>query len=122
MQLETGKTIRVLTNDLTAPSAEIAAIYKRRWEIELFFRWIKQNLKIRSFLGRSENAVRIQIAMALITYLLIKLAHAAQSVITSPLKFTRLLRANLMHRKRLDRLLEPDRLLKINENQLEFQL
>lgn len=51
----------------------IAALYKARWEIELFFKWIKQNLKIKKFLGKSENAVRIQIATALIAYLLVQL-------------------------------------------------
>jgi putative transposase len=49
---------------------EVADLYKRRWAIELWFKWIKQNLKIKSFLGRSENAVKIQILTALITYLL----------------------------------------------------
>lgn len=61
----TGKILRMLTNDLDAPAQEIADLYKRRWAIELFFRWVKQNLKIRQFLGASENAVRIQIAVAI---------------------------------------------------------
>ena len=61
------------TNDLKRPAEEIAELYKRRWEIELFFKWIKQNLKIKRFLGRSENAVKIQIYTALITYLLVNL-------------------------------------------------
>ena len=64
--LDDGKTLRVVTNDLFAPAHEIADLYKRRWAIELFFRWVKQTLKITHFLGRSENAVRIQIACALI--------------------------------------------------------
>jgi putative transposase len=61
------------TNDLNSPAAEIAQRYKERWAIELFFKWIKQHLKIKKFLGRSENAVRIQILTALISYLLIAL-------------------------------------------------
>jgi hypothetical protein len=81
---------------------------KRRWAIELFFRWVKQTLKIRRFLGTSENAVRSQIAVALIAFLLLRLAQAAQQAINSPLVLARLIRANLMHRRRLDRLLETE--------------
>ena len=61
----------LVTNDFTRSAQEVAALYKQRWEIELFFKWIKQNLKIKQFLGRSENAVRTQIYIALITYLLL---------------------------------------------------
>jgi hypothetical protein len=107
VRIETGKVLRILSNDLDAPAAEIAALYKRRWQIELFFRWIKQTLKIKHFLGRSENAVRIQIAVALIAFVLLRLAHAAQSEVESLLTFTRLVRANLMHRRPIDRLLGP---------------
>lgn len=63
----------VVTNDFERPASEIAMLYKSRWDIELFFKWLKQNLKIKRFLGRSENAVRIQIYTALITYLLVAL-------------------------------------------------
>ena len=59
----------------------------RRWAIELFFRWVKQTLKITRFVGASENAVRIQIAVALIAFLLLRLAQAAQTAIQSPLAF-----------------------------------
>ena len=92
MRIETGKVLRILSNDLDAPAQEIAALYKRRWQIELFFRWIKQTLKIRHLLGRSENAVRIQLAVALIAFLLLRLAHAAQSAVSSLLSFARLAR------------------------------
>lgn len=101
----TGKQLRILSNDLDAPARDIADLYKRRWAIELFFRWIKQNLKIKHFLGVSENAVRIQVAVALIAYLLLRLAQADQKDVPSPLAFARLVRANLMHRKRIDRLI-----------------
>jgi len=105
IKLETGKVLRILSNDLKASAQDIADLYKRRWAIELFFRWVKQTLRIRHCLGTTENAVRIQIAVALIAYLLLHLAKAAQSVVASPLAFARLVRANLMHRKRIDRLL-----------------
>ena len=107
IKTDTGKVLRLLSNDLDAPARDIADLYKRRWAIELFFRWIKQNLKIRHFLGVSENAVRIQVAVALIAYLLLRLAQADQRTVKSPLAFARLVRANLMHRKTIDRLTGP---------------
>ena len=73
MRIASGKVLRILSNDLDLPARKIADLYKRRWQIELFFRWVKQTLKIKHFLGRSENAVRIQIAVALIAFLLLRL-------------------------------------------------
>lgn len=108
VKMDTGKVLRILCNDLDASAQEIADLYKRRWAIELFFRWIKQTLKITRFLGASENAVRIQIAVALIAFLLLRLAQAAQTRIRSPLAFARLVRTNLMHRRRIDRLLHDE--------------
>lgn len=107
VRIETGKILRIVSNDLKAPAAEIAALYKRRWAIELFFRWVKQTLKIGHFLGTSENAVRIQIAVALIAYLLLHLARAATRSPDGPLVHARLIRANVMHRRPLDRLRGP---------------
>src|SRR5256886_5976582 len=104
--IETGKVLRIFTNDLTASAEEIAALYKRRWAIELFFRWVKQILKINHFLGTSENAVRIQITIALIAFLLLRLAHDANKIVTSPLAFARLIRTNLMHRRAIAELLQ----------------
>jgi hypothetical protein len=105
--IETGKVLRIFTNDLTASAQEIADLYKRRWAIELFFRWVKQNLKITHFMGTSENAVRIQIAVALIAFLLLRLAYDANPIVKGPLAFARLIRANLMHRRPIAQLL-PD--------------
>lgn len=76
---EHDRPIVLATNDLVSPASAIARRYKDRWGIELFFKWIKQHLKIKSFLGRTENAVRIQILTALITYLLLALYRKAQS-------------------------------------------
>ena len=83
VRTDTGKILRIVTNDLDAPADEIAELYKRRWQIELFFRWVKHTLKIRHFLGTSENAVRIQIAVALITFLLLRMAHVLQNSVKS---------------------------------------
>jgi IS4 transposase len=118
VKLDSGKTIRILSNDLDAPAHEIAELYKRRWAIELFFRWVKQTLKIRRFLGTSENAVRIQIAVALIAFVLLRLAQARQKVVASPLAFARLVRVNLMHRRPLESLLGPEQPVPINHPQL----
>ena len=120
--IETGKVLRILTNDLDAPAQEIADIYKRRWQIELFFRWVKQTLKIKHFLGRSENAVRIQITVALITFLLLRLAHATQRTVPTLLAFARLVRANLMHRRPLDQLLRPPLPIVKDKRQMSFEL
>lgn len=103
---DSGRELRIVTNDLEAPAGEIAELYRQRWQIELFFRWIKQTLRIEHFLGTSENAVRIQIAVALIAFLLLRLAHAAQKAVQRPLDFVRLVRLNLMQRRRIDRLLD----------------
>jgi hypothetical protein len=101
VEIDTGKVLRIVTNDLEASAQEIADLYKRRWAIELFFRWVKQTLKIGHFLGTSENAVRIQIAVALIAFLLLRLAHDATKIVDSPLAFARLIRANIMHRRNI---------------------
>jgi IS4 transposase len=96
VRIDTGKVLRIVSNDLDSTADEIAELYKTRWQIELFFRWVKQTLKIRKFLGTSENAIRSQIAVALIAHLLLSMAHALQSAVPSLLTFTRLVRANLM--------------------------
>jgi len=107
VRIPTGKVLSILTNDLTAPAQQIADLYKRRWAIELFFRWVKQVLKIRHFLGTSENAVRIQIAIALIAFLLLRMAQQTQKAVRSPLLFARLVKANLMHLRGLGQLHMP---------------
>jgi len=118
---ETGKVLRILSNDLDATAQEIAELYKRRWAIELFFRWVKQTLRITRFIATSENAVRIQIAVALIAFLLLRLAQAAQKAVQSPLAFARLIRVNLMHRRSIDRLLEPEPAAILHPAQLALQ-
>ena len=67
---ESGKTLVFLTNNTSLPALTIAALYKNRWQVELFFKWIKQHLRIKRFLGTSENAVKSQIWCAVSTYVL----------------------------------------------------
>jgi IS4 transposase len=74
VKLASGKVRRILSNDTEASAQHIADLYKRSWAIELFFRWVKQTLKIRHFLGTGENAIRIRIAVVLIAFLLLCLA------------------------------------------------
>ena len=120
--IATGKALRIVTNDLDASAEEIADLYKQRWQIELFFRWIKQTLKIRHFIGVSENAVRIQIAVALIAFLVLRMAQVAQKAVHRPIEFARLARTNLMHRRPLDQLFEPLQPIPINTAQLNLGL
>lgn len=120
--LESGKVLRIVTNDLDASAEDIADLYKQRWQIELFFRWVKQTLRITHFLGTSENAVRIQIAVALIAFMLLRLAQAAQKAVHRPLDFVRLVRANLMQRRQIDQLLAAPPPISANPNQLALAL
>ena len=98
VRCDDGRLLRLVTNDLDSPPEEIAALYKQRWEIELFFKWIKQNLRIRHFIGRGERAVKTQVYIALIAFLLIRECHAMQKHIKKLQAFSRVLRLNLMHR------------------------
>jgi len=120
--IESGKQLRIVTNDLDAPAEQIAELYKQRWQIELFFRWVKQTLRIRHFIGVSENAVHIQIAVALIAFLILRMAQSAQKAVHSPLEFARLVRTNLMHRRQINNLLGPLQPVPIDQNQLKLGL
>ena len=68
---ETNKTLVFLTNNFASPAATICALYKARWQVELFFKWIKQHLRIKKFYGTSENAVKSQIWIAVSVYVLV---------------------------------------------------
>ena len=120
VKTETGKVLRIFSNDLDAPAQELADLYKRRWMIELFFRLMKQTLRIRHFIGRSENAVRTQIAVALIAFLILHtIAKTAQGV-KGFLDLARLVHTNLMHRKDMTRLRQIQHHPPINCNQMEL--
>ena len=72
---ETGKTLVFLTNHLELPALTICKLYKMRWQVELFFKWIKQHLRIKTFFGTSENAVKSQIWIAVCAYVLVAIVH-----------------------------------------------
>jgi len=98
---ETGKEYVFLTNRLDLPALEVAELYRRRWQIELFFKWIKQNLKIKAFYGTSKNAVLIQIWTALIAYLLLVWLKFKNKVGWGLLELSRLAQTVLLERLEL---------------------
>jgi IS4 transposase len=75
LDVETQKRFKFLTNNFTLPARVIAQIYKSRWAVELFFKWIKQHLRIKAFYGTSENAVKTQIWIAVSIYVLVAIAR-----------------------------------------------
>ncbi len=116
----TGKHYVFLTNQFKLSATTIAAIYKERWQIELFFKWIKQNLKIKSFIGTSKNAVLTQIWIAMCVYLILAFIKLHSKLSISLQQIVRLLQMNLFEKRGLITLLRgdpPDRGY-INPNQL----
>lgn len=105
---ETGKHYIFLTNNFKLSSKTIAAIYKARWQVELFFKWIKQNLKIKSFIGTSKNAVMTQIWIALCVYLLLAYIKFQSKMNKSMQQILRLLQLNLFEKRDLQGLLFGD--------------
>jgi putative transposase len=94
-----GRLLTILSNDLQRSAGDIAALYRKRWQIELLFRWIKQHLKIRAFLGRSENAIRLQLFAAMIAYLLLRIAARDSRSRLLALRFADLVRTRLFERR-----------------------
>ena len=96
---ETEKEHFFLTNNMKLSARTIAAIYKERWQIELFFKWIKQNLKIKSFVGTSKNAVLTQIWIAMCAYLLMAYLKFSSRITMAVSEMVRLLQLNLFDRE-----------------------
>jgi putative transposase len=107
--LKDGKpqTIVVITDDMTRSAIEIAALYKARWAIELLFRWIKQHLEIRKFLGENENAVRLQLIAAMIAFVLLRIAAGAHQIELPPLRLSELAGRFIFDRRPIERLDRP---------------
>ena len=100
--------MRIITNDLTSKARDIADLYKKRWQIELFFKWIKQHLKIKTFLGTSENAVKIQVLVAMMAFIILRLLNTQLPFRDIPIiVLSRLAETNLMRRISLLELLVP---------------
>lgn len=121
-----GGMITLITNDLKRTAVEIATLYKGRWQIELLFRWIKQHLDIRKFLGTNENAIRLQILAAMIAYLLLRIAARLHGVKMSHLRLVELVRHFLFSRRPIAKIDKPPPLNpskptpKISPHQLEL--
>ena len=104
---ETGKELRFVTNADHLDAKTVAELYKERWQIELFFKWIKQNHKVKTFLGTSKNAVLTQIWIALCVYLLLAFLKFKANIDISMQQMLRLLQLNLFERRDLLALLKP---------------
>ena len=104
----TGKHYVFLTNNMRLSAKTIADIYKARWQVELFFKWIKQNLKIKSFIGTSKNAVLTQVWIAMCVYLLLAFLKFQSRLSQSLQKMLRLLQLNLFEKRDLMALLRGD--------------
>jgi IS4 transposase len=102
-----GTKITLLTNDLERSAVDIAELYKKRWQIELLFRWIKQHLKIRKFLGRNDNAIRLQIVAAMIAYVLLRIVARESRIKMPVIRFADLVSDHLFTRRTIDQIDKP---------------
>ena len=102
---ESGKSLDFLTNNFALPALTITALYRCRWQVELFFKWIKQHLRIKAFLGTSENAVKSQIWIAVSVYVLVAIIKKRLNVSASLYEILQILSLTLYEKTPLDQLL-----------------
>jgi len=122
---ETMKTFVFLTNNMDLTALQIALLYKNRWQVELFFKWIKQHLKVKSFWGTTENAVRIQIYSAIIAYCLVALVGAEQKNKRSTYEILQILGISLLDKTPINEMLtniDYKNVKELNHNQLSVKL
>ena len=112
---DSGKAYIFLTNDFESDALTIALLYKYRWSIELFFKWLKQHLKIKRFWGTSENAVRIQIYCAIITYCLIAIVQHDMKIERSVYEILQILSISLTEKTHLRDLFDKPNFKNVNE-------
>jgi hypothetical protein len=105
---ESGKTLVFLTNNTSLPATVIAQLYKKRWQVELFFKWIKQHLRVKRFLGVSENAVKTQIWCAIATYVLIAIIKKELQLNASLYTLLQILSVSVFEKNELSCALQPD--------------
>ena len=105
---QTGKVLVFLTNNMTLPALTITALYKNRWQVELFFKWIKQHLRIKKFLGTSENAVKTQIWCAVATYVLIAIVKKELQLNASLYTFLQILSVSVFEKTSISCALQTD--------------
>ncbi len=104
---ESGKTLVLLTNNTALPALTVAALYKSRWQVELFFKWIKQHLRIKRFLGTSENAVKTQIWCAVAIYVLIAIVRKELKLDASLYTCLQILSVSLFEKTQISCALQP---------------
>ncbi|WP_309608790.1 IS4 family transposase [Flavobacterium sp.] len=122
---ENKKMLIFLTNNFDLSAQQIALLYKQRWQIELFFKWIKQHLKVKTFWGTTENAVRIQINIAIITYCLVSIIAKELKINRSIYEILQIISASLLDKTPVNELLMKSDYNNVNEhntNQLVFNL
>ena len=120
---ESGKTLEFLTNHLSLPALTVCALYKQRWQVELFFKWIKQHLRIKTFLGTSQNAVKTQIWCAIATYVLIAIIKKERHLDASLYTLLQVLSVSVFEKTPLNQALTHDSNTKISaslDNQLNL--
>jgi IS4 transposase len=103
--LDTGKSIVLLTNHFGLPALAITTLYRSRWQIELFFKWIKQHLRIKKFFGNSENAVKTQIWIAVAVYVLVAIVKKHFRLSASLYELLQILSLTLFERDPIDQVL-----------------
>ena len=113
---ETDTIYQFVTNALDLPAQTVADLYKERWQIELFFKWIKTNLKVKSFLGTSKNAVKTQLWIALCAYLVLSFLKFQSKIGASLQRMLRILQLNLFERRDLLDLFQPKKNAKSLQN------
>jgi hypothetical protein len=120
---ESGKTLVFLTNNFTLPAPSVCALYRCRWQVELFFKWIKQHLRIKAFFGTSENAVKTQIWIAVSVYVLVAIVKKRLHLEASLYELLQILSLTMFERNELHQLLtfaRPDPLFNDSDNQLNL--
>lgn len=118
---ETKTGLVFLTNNTLLPALTIANLYRRRWQVELFFRWIKENLRIKSFYGTSENAVKIQVWTAISVYVLVAIVRKSLKLNRSPFSILQILSVSLLEKVPLQHALA-DTPLQDSEPSIDNQL
>lgn len=123
--IENDRTFVFLTNNFELTALQVALLYKQRWQVELFFKWIKQHLKVKSFWGTTENAVRIQINAAIITYCLVSIFKNEHKIEQSTYEIIQILGVSLLDKTSVKQLFTNSNYNNVNErtdNQLKINL
>ena len=121
--IETGKSLNFFTNQFTFPALTIAELYRCRWQVEIFFKWIKQHLRIKAFYGTTENAVKTQIWIAISTYVLVAIMKKRMKIDLSLYTILQILSITLFEKKPLLQVLTASNYKKqITSNHIQLKL